>query len=275
MNSRLKAILKAAAEGFLPTALFQKIQATRSRRWQLEYLTSNGLLEQVKRYIEKHGTTVESGPFSGLVYSLDAAITRLSLPKLLGSYEMELHPILYKASTRKYDCVIDIGSAEGYYAVGLARMLQVPVFAYEPAPEEKAYTSLMAENNGVSELVKLADLFTVEDMRQFSGRRALVVCDCEGFEEFLFKPDTVELTHNWDLIIELHGPADAILPALKWPHGITVIPIAERSGLQNEFRGSNQRFLWCDSQDTAPGPTTTFAGAQSPARPLKTTAATR
>jgi protein-L-isoaspartate O-methyltransferase len=35
--------------------------------------------------------------------------------------------------------VIDIGSAEGYYACGLARMLQVPVYAYDRArPPRKA-----------------------------------------------------------------------------------------------------------------------------------------
>lgn len=249
--SGMKPILKASAETLLPTPVFQRIQATRNRRSQFKSLISSGRLDQVKRYIENHGTVVQSGPFAGLVYPLDIAINRWSVPKLLGSYEMELHPFLYKASARTYDCVIDVGSAEDYYAAGLARMLHVPVFAYDPAPDEKAYSSLMAKRNGVSELVNVADLFTVDEMRRFSNRRALVLCDCEGFEEVLFRSDTVELTHNWDLIIELHRTADVILPALNWPHRITVIDIMERSGLQNEYRGGKQRFLWCDSEGYA------------------------
>jgi hypothetical protein len=243
----LKQMLKGSAKKFLPTPLFQRIQATRSRRHQLHFLTSNGLLDQVKRYIEINGTVVQSGPFAGLVYPLDAALNRCSIPKLLGTYEMELHSFLNVAANRKYDCVIDIGSAEGYYAAGLARMLQVPVYAYDPSPDEKAYSALIAEHNGVSKLVTMAALFTVDEMQKFSNRRALVVCDCEGFEEILFRPDTLELTRNWDLIIELHGTADAILPALNWPHSLTVIPIEQRTGPQNEYREMHQRFLLCES----------------------------
>jgi hypothetical protein len=243
----IKAMLKSLAGGILPTALFQRILAIRSRRWQLNSLTSNGRLDQVKHYIEKHGTVVQSGPFAGLIYPLDAAIGRWSPPKLLGTYEMELHPFLYTAHDRRYDCVIDIGSAEGYYSTGLARMLQVPVLAYDPEPHERAFAVLMAESNGVSHLVKMADLFTVDEMRRLASRRALVVCDCEGFEGSLFRPDTIELTRNWDLMIELHGEADALLPALNWPHKIAVINLAERDGLQNEGRPKSQRFLFCDS----------------------------
>ncbi len=246
----MKALLKSSAKTMLPVPVFQRIQATRNRRDQFDRLVDSGRLDLVKQHIENHGTVVQSGPFTGLVYPLDAALNRWCLPKLLGTYEMELHPFLYEASSRKYDCVIDIGSAEGYYAAGLARMLHVPVYAYDPAPEEKAYSLLMAENNGVSELVNLDDLFTVDEMRNFSDRRALVICDCEGFEGVLFRSDTVELTRNWDLIIELHRTADVILPALNWPHEITVIEVMERSGLQNEYRGRKQRFLWCDSEAT-------------------------
>jgi hypothetical protein len=246
---RIKQRVKLLLETILPAALFHRIQATRARRAELEFLASQGLLDEVKRHVEKHGNVVQSGPFSGLTYPPEAAISRWSAPKLLGTYEMELHPVLSTISTRKYDCAIDIGSAEGYYAVGLARMLRIPVFAYDPAPEERAYSARMAECNDVAGLVHLADLFTVETMRRFAGQRALVVCDCEGFEERLFQPETVELTRNWDIIIELHGTADAILPALAWPHAVTVIQPDERSNsAQNEHRGSKQRFLWCDSQ---------------------------
>jgi hypothetical protein len=245
---RTKQLLKMSAKKFLPSSLFQRIQAVRSRRHQVRFLASNGLLDQVKRHIEKNGTVVQSGPFAGLIYPIDAAVNRWSVPKMLGSYEMELHPFIHTAAGRKYDCVIDIGSAEGYYAAGLARLLGVPVLAFEPEPKEKSFSILLAKNNGVSHLVEMADLFTVENMRQLANKRAFVVCDCEGFEEVLFRPDTLELTNNWDLIIELHGTADAVLPSLNWPHSVTIVRSEQRSGLTNEYRTIGQRFLWCDSQ---------------------------
>lgn len=243
----MKTLLKASAKTVLPLPVFERIQATRNRRAQLEKLIKSGRLDHVKRHVENYGTVVQSGPFAGLVYPLDAALSRWCLPKLLGSYEMELHSIIQKVSSRRYDCAIDIGSAEGYYAAGLARLLRVPVYAYEPAPREKSYSSLMVARNGVSGLVTMSDLFTVCDMQKFSGRRALVLCDCEGFEENLFRPDTMNLTRKWDLIIELHHSADAILPALDWPHRTRIIEICQRLGSENEYRNPGQRFLWCDS----------------------------
>ena len=248
---RTKELLKLSTKKLLPPSIFQRIQAVRSRRYQMEFLASNGLLDQVKRYIEKNGTVVQSGPFAGLIYPIDAAVNRWSVPKMMGSYEMELHPFIYTAASREYDCVIDIGSAEGYYAAGLARLLTVPVMAFEPEPKEKAFSFLLAENNGVSHLVEMADLFTVEKMRQLAGKRALVICDCEGFEEVLFRPNTLDLTNNWDLIIELHGTADAVLPALKWPHNVTIVTSEQRSGPMNEYRPAGQRFLLCDSKAAA------------------------
>jgi len=43
------------------------------------------------------------------------------LPKLVGSYEAELHGVIEELIGRDYRTIIDIGSAEGYYVVGLAR----------------------------------------------------------------------------------------------------------------------------------------------------------
>ena len=95
--------------------------------------------------------------------------------------------------------------------------------AFEPEPKEKSFSILLAKNNGVSHLVQMADVFTVENMRQHADKRALIICNCEGFEEVLFRPDTLELTNNWDLVIELPGTADAVLPSLKWPHRVTIV----------------------------------------------------
>ena len=81
--------------------------------------------------VQQYGTTVQAGPFKGM------QITRASAegchaPKLLGSYEQELHPHVEAAVLRDYRNVIVIGMAEGYYAVGLAlRMPNAQVHAFD------------------------------------------------------------------------------------------------------------------------------------------------
>ena len=242
MRKLMRNVLKKA----LPTNLFERIMAVRSRRRQVRILKQNGWLDKVQTYIAQNGLTVQNGPFKGMVYPRGATANRWCVPKLMGTYEQELHPFLLEAAKAQYDCVIDIGSAEGYYACGLARMLEIPVYAYDPEPIEKAHAAEMAQLNGVSHLVTMRNLFSPDDMKAFSSQKALVVCDCEGFEDVLFTPDTLENTRNWDIIIELHGSTNQNLPPLNWPHKSTLLlPIQHRAGMENELRSQPQSFLIC------------------------------
>jgi hypothetical protein len=198
-----------------------------------------------------------------MTYPREAALNRHSVPKLLGTYEMELHPTLERARQRRYDCVIDVGTAEGYYAVGLARLLRIPVYAYEPEPMERRLSQEMADCNGVSALVHMGTLFTRADIKPLADQRALLICDCEGFEAELFDAESVAWTGRWDLLIELHGDAEQNLPKLPWPHTTRLISaehrdatdrypelrgVGESDVLLSEFRGGHQYWLWCESQ---------------------------
>ena len=54
------------------------------------------------------------------------------VPKLIGSYEEEVHLIIEEIIRRRYSIVVNIGCAEGYYAVGFA--LRIPdaiVYAFD------------------------------------------------------------------------------------------------------------------------------------------------
>src|SRR5689334_17519514 len=63
---------------------------------------------------------VDCGPFVGMRYLRSACCERI-LPKLLGSYEEELWPALRRLAALPIPAVVNVGCAEGYYAVGLAR----------------------------------------------------------------------------------------------------------------------------------------------------------
>lgn len=253
-------LIKKVVKAVFPTTTFEKLQAVRSRRFQMRILTEDGHLEATKRYIERHGCTVRYGPFANMIYPLEAAMTRLSIAKLLGTYEQELHSVLATVAGRKYDIVIDIGSAEGYYAVGLARMLKTTVLAYDPEPYERNFCQQAAELNGVSDLVQMQDLFFATDISRFAGKRVLCLCDCEGFEANIFTQESLSGVADWDIIIELHGAAKDKLTSLDWPNkpveietGFERAPYKELAGLGepkkllSEGRSGPQTWLWCDA----------------------------
>src|SRR5215204_4418004 len=64
---------------------------------------------------------VQEGPFAGMRYLSETRDP--ILPKLVGSYEAEIQPWIRAAITQRYRRVIDVGCAEGYYAVGMALAL--------------------------------------------------------------------------------------------------------------------------------------------------------
>jgi len=251
---------KSAARAILPGFLFERIRAARWRRTVYRLQKEQGLLQAAAGYLEKNGATVRFGPFAGMAYPRRAALRRHSIPLLLGTYEQEVHPVIEKAAKRRYDLVIDIGCSDGYYAVGLARLLGTKVLAYDPEPMERVLSEEMARENGVSDLVELHALFRPSDVKKFGNRRVLCICDCEGFEEQIFTAETIADTARWDLLIELHGAAAEKVPALPWSQKTTQIPSRPRTGTYKELEGLGdgnallseyrdpQTWLWCDSE---------------------------
>ncbi len=153
---------------------------------------------------------VRHGPFEGLCYPEFASVGSALYPKLLGSYESEIHDWIETVCTAGYSEILDVGCAEGYYAVGLARRLaEAVVYAYDIDPEARRLCSSMAEANRVHDRVHVRGAFAGNDIAQIPLRhRGLVVCDCEGGEMSIFTEDTVKLFAGWDLLIETHDFID-------------------------------------------------------------------
>jgi hypothetical protein len=133
------------------------------------------------------------------------AYSRHAIPKLLGSYEQELHPALSRILTDKtFQRYVDIGSAEGYYSVGFAFATGIPVYAFEIDPFERHYTTLMARVNGVERLLHLKGWCSAGVVRHICQDRSFILADCEGFEMQLFTPSLAASLCHSDLIVELH-----------------------------------------------------------------------
>ena len=158
----------------------------------------------VQTFVAHEGARVWGGPFAGMEYVAQAAEGAL-IPRLLGSYECELHPHLAAFAAEGLDCVIDVGCAEGYYAVGLARMMPgVRVHAHDIGEAARIACADLAARNGVADQVLVGGEFRPQDFEAFAGQRVLVMVDAEGAELEILRPDLSPALAAMNLIVETH-----------------------------------------------------------------------
>ena len=158
-----------------------------------------------------HGHKILSGPFAGMEY-LDHAAEGALLPRLIGCYESELHPHLLALAVEGLDEVVDVGCAEGYYAVGLARLMpRVMVHAFDIDPAARQACADLAAMNGVSDRVQIGEAFCGEDFARFENTRTLVFMDIEGNERTLLDPVRWPALRTLKIVVETHpGPSFAM-----------------------------------------------------------------
>jgi hypothetical protein len=151
---------------------------------------------------------VQRGPFKGLRYV--EAYGDLGA-KILGSYEQELYPTIEQLIAVGYDNIVNVGAAEGYYAVGLAwRVPAANVIAYEISEKGRVLCAELALLNGVT--VEVRGEFTLAELKLIPAGRTLVIMDIEGGELALLDPDLEPRLLDADHLVELH---DFIDPTIK------------------------------------------------------------
>jgi hypothetical protein len=162
--------------------------------------------------IRMHGLGVISGPFARMQLLPEVSWSDGDLaPKLLGCYESELHPAIAKAISRNPKAVINIGCAEGYYAVGMAKVLpQARVFAFESNEKGQSICRRTAAVNQVDDRVLVDGNCGIEALRRVMSQteRPLLIVDCEGTELQLLDPALVPELLRCDMIIECHDFID-------------------------------------------------------------------
>jgi hypothetical protein len=213
------------------------------------------------------GTTIPAGPFAGMTFPGPAAEGGYS-PRLLGAYEATLHPVMEMIVARPYARVIDIGSAEGYYAVGLARRMPgADVWARDASPRARALCAELARINGLSDRLRIGGEIVHADLAICHVAPTVVICDIEGAEDALLDPAASPGLLAADILVEAHdvfspGLSSRLADRFAATHRVTRLPrridpdalpplTAGWSDLDRlialwEWRGGDTPWLWLD-----------------------------
>lgn len=159
-------------------------------------------------------TVVESGPFAGLRLP-ERAFCGPVLAKRAGTYERELVPWIERVLTARPGLIVDVGAAEGYYAVGFARALpESRIIAFEGEAEARALLAECIAVNGSPANIGVAgwcNAPALEAALHGSGD-ACVLIDAEGAEREILDPAAVPSLARATVLVELH---DFIVPGIR------------------------------------------------------------
>jgi hypothetical protein len=136
--------------------------------------------------------------------------------KLLGIYEDELHQFIIDAGTRKPDLVINVGCAEGYYAIGMARML--PESRVIAVDIDNVCAEICQENSDANNTTNVQVILKEVDTAWLSTalkdkQNPLIVMDCEGAELTLLDFNQVPELIKTSVLVECH---DCIIDGITY-----------------------------------------------------------
>lgn len=196
------------------------------------------------------GGRIYQGPFKGMKYAEDSFGSCL-IPKLLGIYERELASAVEEACAASPRLIVDIGAAEGYYAVGLAlRNPQARVVAFEMEEAGQKLLHKTIEMNAKQAAVEVRGKCEPADLQQLldGAEQPLVVCDCEGYEQVLLDPQRIPALARAQVLVELHdflvpGLTEQITQRFSASHDVQRIWQTDRSPSDYPFKSLYLRLL--------------------------------
>ncbi len=135
-------------------------------------------------------------------------------PKLFGTYEKELWSIIEQLCKYDFKTVVNVGSAEGYYAVGFAlRLPHANIEAFEAVEINRHHILAMAALNNVSNKIHVHGLCDFNGLTNVmkNDPLPLVIMDIEGAESILLDPLAIPKLKTAHIVVELH---DFIFPEI-------------------------------------------------------------
>lgn len=240
LRSSLKAVTAVVSRNRLTARLFEAVSTS------LFY--NHVALVKGRHLAAIHAATggvVEDGPFRGLRLGRAAHWGHDGIAMLLGDYEREVAAALFARDLSAYGVFVDVGAANGYFAVGMALASPLPVVAFERDPASRAVIRANAALNHVSlDLREEATAAALQAVIANKPGRALVLVDIEGAELAVLDPAETPALARADIVVENHvvggtRSLDVLAGRLAATHAAVPIP---REG-RNPFRSAHLRAL--------------------------------
>jgi hypothetical protein len=208
------------------------------------------------------GLTVQSGLFAGMRLAEGIAWGNGDfITKLLGCYEQEIAGALSEVVAWRPDMIVNVGCAEGFYAVGMARLVpDVPVFAFDAYAPALTICREAAALNGIVDRITYGDRCSADQLARTiqSAARPFLLLDCEGAELELLSGAPAEAFARAMLLVECHDFDNrAITPALlkrfRSTHAVARIEQGARDPNQYpELRGWHEHWRWLAMSESRP-----------------------
>ncbi len=192
----------------------------------------------VKWLYDATAGVVQSGPFKGMILPREQAWSDGALcPMLLGCHEQELHEILEMEIRRLEDLphpkIVNLGCAEGYYAVGLARRLpHATVWGIDPSESCLRIMGEAATANGVK-------IVAAGDIDEALDKPDLIFSDCEGAETTYLDYQRFPGVRDAHIIVEVHNEVDldrGLVLFDRWKKTHHIVAVFEGGRNPGEFR---------------------------------------
>jgi hypothetical protein len=200
--SKVRSYVNILVKRFRRVGLFFSIekrfpQVTQEER---EYIRALAL-----KILRRSGGTVFYGPLAGLKIPENSYLATRPY-WVIGCYEQELEHALSEVIVNPPSLIVDIGSAHGYYMVGLAvqtKDTKVIGFEAEPLGHWKEVEQL-AQLNGVHDRITQKGVCTKDSLRECIVNDSLIISDCEGAELELLNPEEIPALQTCRIICEVH-----------------------------------------------------------------------
>lgn len=233
----------------------EKIQIMQNFERYLHDVANHRRRELIPYVFHSTSGRVQTGPFKNMLISPKSMWGDGDVAgKLLGVYENELHQYIELATQATPDTVINIGSAEGYYSVGMAlRLPTVPVTAVDLDPRAAEIVRENAQANQTKNLTAIthqADTKWIE-LACRDVAKPFLILDCEGAELTLLDPTQAPSLKKSIILVESHdciiaGITQQLIERFQSTHNITVIDQSAKDPYQFDFlRSVSDCDKWC------------------------------
>ena len=209
-------LILAEAEYFYPMLeRAQKCTLEQREAWRRETIRERQERMSLEVFDILDGN-VKYGPFKGLRLDRNTWWGKLDLgSQCLGLYEKEILNLIESTPAGHYSTFIDIGAADGYYAIGMLVSAKInKTICFELTEKGRAVIAENWKNNhspGELTILGAANAESFATLKADDLSNAFVLVDVEGAEFDLLTDDVLHQLKACTIVIEIHHWIDNFL----------------------------------------------------------------